>query len=394
MVLLPPVPFADLTESDLVLDRVYSGGTAGNLGDDALARLLPVGNQGGFRYQGSPTQDSVRLAVLYSTGDQLDWPDALDLLSGDFTYYGDNRSPGRELHDTQRRGNLLLQRTFSRSRGDEPERRKISPFLLFDKPGPGRQVRFRGLLAPGSSRLSGDEELVAIWRSTGGSRFQNYRSHFTVLDVPVVTRAWINQILAGDPLGDACPVAWRAWVSTRTYKPMLAPSTVVIRSREQQLPLPQDLPLLETVYAHFKDRPTDFEYFAAELFSMSEPHVERIDVTRPWRDGGRDAVGDFMIGPKADPVTVEFALEAKCYAPGKTSVGVKDASRLISRLRHRQFGVLVTTSFVAAQAYGEIRDDGHPVVILAGRDILDVLKRRGLDTQAAISAWLEQMHPA
>jgi Restriction endonuclease len=87
---------------------------------------------------------------------------------------------------------------------------------------------------------------------------------------------------------------------------------------------------------------------------MSEPNVDKIDVTRPWRDGGRDAVGEYLLGPHADPVAVEFALEAKCYAPAN-SVGVRETSRLISRLRHRQFGVLVTTSHLDAQAYREIR---------------------------------------
>ena len=54
-----------------------------------------------------------------------------------------------------------------------------------------------------------------------------------------------------------------------------------------------------------------------------------------------------------------FALEAKCYAPGH-GVGVRETSRLISRLRYRQFGVLVTTSHLDSQAYQEIREDGHP----------------------------------
>ena len=117
---------------------------------------------------------------------------------------------------------------------------------------------------------------------------------------------------------------------------------------------------------------------------MSEPRVERVDVTRPWRDGGRDAVGDFTIGPRADPITVEFALEAKCYQPGRNAVGVREVSRLISRLRHRQFGVLVTTSYVHSQVYQEIRDDGHPVVILSGADIVTVLKGRGLDSPAVV----------
>jgi hypothetical protein len=96
-----------------------------------------------------------------------------------------------------------------------------------------------------------------------------------------------------------------------------------------------------------------------------------------------DAVGDYVIGPPSDPVAVEFALEANCYAPGN-SVGVRETSGLISRLRHRQFGVLVTTSHIDAQAYREIRDDGYPVVILAGRDVVEVLKRSGLDTAEAL----------
>lgn len=54
-------------------------------------------------------------------------------------------------------------------------------------------MRFRGLLAPGSDRLSGEQDLVAVWRTTGGHRFQNYRARFTVLNVPAVSRAWIRK---------------------------------------------------------------------------------------------------------------------------------------------------------------------------------------------------------
>jgi hypothetical protein len=74
-------------------------------------------------------------------------------------------------------------------------------------------------------------------------------------------------------------------------------------------------------------------------------------------------------------------------------VGVRWTSRLISRLRHRQFGVLVTTSYVHAQAYQEIREDGHPVVILAGRDIIDTLKARGQDTVPALRRYLNDNYP-
>jgi hypothetical protein len=387
------VEFDRLAGADLVLDRVYRGGGGkGGTRDDPLCKLLPVGNQGGFRAAGSTTKNSVKLAVLYTTGEEPDWPDALDPYTGTFTYYGDNRRPGRALEDTPNKGNLLLSRVFGWAHGDAAARAKVPPFLLFDKPGGGRDVRFRGLLAPGSDRLSGEEDLVAVWRTTSGVRFQNYQSRFTVLDTPVVTRAWIDQLVAGQPVSSHCPTAWRAWVERGTYAPLLAPPTIIVRPRDQQQPAPSDMPLLDLVYQHFKDRPYDFEQFAADLWRVSEPNVDKIDVTRPWRDGGRDAVGEYLLGPHSDPVAVEFALEAKCYAP-TNSVGVRWTSRLISRLRHRQFGVLVTTSYLDRQAYKEIREDGHPVVVLAGRDVIERLKARGLDNITAIRQHLNNAYP-
>ena len=386
------VDFDQLAGADLVIDRIFRGGAAGNTGDDPLSKLLPVGNQGGFRTHGRPVPDAVKLVVLYTSGAEPDWPDALDPYTGTFTYFGDNRSPGRDLHDTPRKGNLLLTRVFEWAHAGRAGRARVPPFLLFDKPGTGRDVRFRGLLAPGSDRISGEEDLVAVWRTTGGQRFQNYRARFTVLNAASVSQAWIGQLAGGEPLSAHCPGAWRAWVETGSYTPLLAPPTVIIRSREQQQPTRADKPLLDLVYGHFKDRPHDFEQFAADLMRLSNPNVDRVDVTRPWRDGGRDAVGDYLLGPATDPVAVEFALEAKCYAPA-SGVGVRETSRLISRLRHRQFGVLVTTSHLDGQAYREIREDGHPVIVLAGRDITDILKKSGYDTAATLRRHLQQKYP-
>jgi hypothetical protein len=61
------------------------------------------------------------------------------------------------------------------------------------------------------------------------------------------------------------------------------------------------------------------------------------------------AHGKYRLGLPQNCVTVEFAMEAKCYARN-SGVGVKAVSRLISRLRQRQFGILVTTSYLADQA--------------------------------------------
>lgn len=48
---------------------------------------------------------------------------------------------------------------------------------------------------------------------------------------------------------------------------------------------------------------------------MMDSNIIDCDVTRPSRDGGRDAIGSYHIGTPWDAVKVDFALEAKCYSP-------------------------------------------------------------------------------
>lgn len=388
------IPFDALSSADLIVDAVYAGGTFGNTSDDPIQRLLPVGNQGGFRYKGSPTAGDVRVVALYTSTENVDWPDVLDEQAGLFTYYGDNRHPGKELHDTSRRGNIILQQAFDACHGDAAARLRVPPFLLFAKAGAsGRAVRFRGLLAPGAAALSSDEDLQAIWRSTGGVRFQNYRARFSVLNVPKISRAWINEMLAGDPLGPNCPPQWTAWVEGRSYDQLIAPATRVVRSRKDQLPAdPAGRQILHAIRQHFAGRWTDFEACAVDLWRMMAPATGATAVTRAVRDNGRDAVGIYQLGPIADRISLDYVLEAKCYAEDN-SVGVKETSRLISRIRHRMFGVLVTTSYVHDQAYTEIREDQHPIVVIAGRDIVDILRSHGYTTVPAVEAWLAASYP-
>ena len=111
------------------------------------------------------------------------------------------------------------------------------------------------------------------------------------------------------------------------------------------------------------------------------------EMTRRFRDGGRDAIGHLTLGPLNDPIHITFALEAKCYA-FSNRVGVKETSRLISRIKQREFGVIVTTSGVDSQAYKEIRQDGHPIVIISGRDIAQTLIKCGINDQEKCKNWL------
>jgi hypothetical protein len=383
-----------LSGADLIVDATYRGGSAGSVADDPLGRLLPVGNQGGFRYVGSPRRNTVRLVVLYTSGVEPDWPDVLDEQTGVFTYFGDNRHHGKELHDTARGGNLLLRDVFAACHAGPADRAQVPPLLLFAKASTGgRDVRFRGLLAPGAATLTADEDLQAIWRSTAGMRFQNYRARFTVLDHAVISRQWLDDLVAGSPLAESCPRPWREWVNGRSYHPLVAPATTVVRRRREQMPSDAvGLQMLATIHRYFASRPHGFETCAVELWRMVAPATGTVDVTRASRDGGRDAVGVYQLGPAADRIAIEFALEAKCYAP-TTSVGVADIARLVSRLRYRTFGVFVTTSHIHQQAYGEIRADQHPIVLICGRDIVDILRSHGYSSPEAVHAWLSTRFP-
>lgn len=386
----PVVAFDELEGADLHVDRLYDGGRRGRVSDDPLSRLLPVGLQGGFRVKGSVVKGTVVLGALFTTNGEADWPDSLDPHTGVLTYFGDNRRPGHELHDTPRSGNRLLRDLFSWSY-DTVERRRVPPLTVFEKAGPGRRIRFRGLAVPGAAGLSPDDELQAVWRTSAGARFQNYRARFTILDVPSVGRRWLEAACQGRALEDeGCPDAWAAWVDGRKYTPLTAPPTTVVRTREQQLPSDRaGQALLDAVRDTFRDREHDFERCAVELWRLIAPATGRCDVTRASRDGGRDAVGEYVVGPGTDAVTIDFALEAKCYSTTH-SVGVREVSRLISRIRHRNFGVLVTTSYVDRQAYAEVRDDGHPIVFVSGRDIVDALRSAGHGDIRSLHRWLAQ----
>lgn len=390
------IPFDELSSANLVVDAIYESSSDGQLSGEPISKLLPgSGNMGGFRVSGRGEKKN--WVVLFSTGEDRDWPDTLDLNTGQFVYYGDNKTPGHELHDTRAGGNKVLRSVFDRLHAEHSPRSDIAPFLIFKKfatSNGARSVQFKGLAVPGFPSLSATEDLVAVWKSSAGQRFQNYRSVFTILDIPVVSREWIHELAQGILLSTNAPKTWIDWVNTGKYRPLTAEPTTIIRSVEQQTP-DTDLKanILSCVWKHFKDVPIAFEAFAARIYQMTDTRVIVDEITRGTIDGGRDAIGRYLLGLGDDPVYAEFSLEAKCYRPpldGETpnTVGVKEVSRLISRIRHRQFGVLVTTSVIARQAYEEVREDRHPIVFISGRDIAEILIKNGFNSQERVAALL------
>ena len=206
------VPFDDLHDCDLRVDVVYGAGAGSNhFANEPIKVMLPVGVAGGIRWKGAVEQ--AQLAVLTSTGSHPDWPDVIDPVRRRLTYFGDNNTPGKELHTP--RGNKLLRSVFLSVYTASGTRANVPPFFVFREiTEPHAGVEFVGVAVPGAPGGSLESDLVAIWQMREGEPFQNYRAEFSLLNCAVVSRAWIAELTSGLKTGPASPAAYREWVAT------------------------------------------------------------------------------------------------------------------------------------------------------------------------------------
>jgi hypothetical protein len=394
------IPFNQLLNSDLNLDAIYEGGDAGNVGDDPISKIFAVGNQGGFRIAGN--EDNIKYLILYTSGNDFEWPDNINTETGIFKYYGDNKKPGNELHSTKKRGNIILKKLFDSLHSRFEPRLYIPPIFIFEKfatKSSSRSVRFRGLCVPGSIYHKSNEDLIAVWKTTNSMRFQNYAAFFTILDVCQISREWINDLNSGNKFTCNTPLEYLNFIKKGKYKPLLSEKSVAIRLIHEQIPKEiHQVSILNTIFNYFSKDSRLFEFFAADVFMMSNSNLIIDEITRGVKDGGRDAIGRLKIGLNVDPVYLDFSLEAKCYNPGINNgkintVGVRETSRLISRIRNRQFGVLITTSAIAPDAYSEVRKDGHPIIFISGLDIVKILIELDLNTVEKVNFYLLNNFP-
>lgn len=389
------INYDQLTTADLIVDSIYESDrrfAASEIRGEPLNPLMGVGNLGGFRPRNG--KNGTLFSVLTSTGVETAWPDSLNSETGVYTYFGDNRKPGRDLHKTPNQGNEILKRAFELSSSNKAEDREKCPiFFVFHSAGTARDFVFKGLAVPGTPYQTSGESLVAVWRTETGERFQNYRASMTILAEGVISGQWLRESIAEGHFlltHEKAPPTYRNWVRTGKAEPLVAPRTHVRTVLEQS---PQTQPhqkLIETIRDFCDYDPWKFERVAAEIWRMNCPSPVTFEITRRYRDGGRDAVGYMTIGPDSDPIRLDFALEAKLYSAGN-NVGVREVSRLISRLKHREFGVFVTTSAVSKQAYSEIREDGHPIVVIAGSDLCEILSANGIASPSMCRDWLEAL---
>lgn len=393
------VQFEDLDKSDLYIDCVYKGGKVSNMSAEPFHKLIPgCENAGGFRKKlREDGSGKYAYVVLYTSMEELEWPDYLDEETGIFRYYGDNREPGRELTDTKKKGNKILETAFALlNEGVHLE--DMPPFFIFKKTGVGRDIQFLGLAVPGNPKISPDRDLVAFWRTVKEKRFQNYEAYFTVLDTgeKPIYRKWIESLIYDHENNlQYAPDVWRKFVKEgrNGIVPLAAPRMLRIPTSYEQLQCDNEGTIcLNTIRNHYKDFSQGFEACATNIVSKMDTNFVDFSLTRPWRDGGRDALGFYSIstGGKVNaPLKIDCALEAKCYS-SKNSVGVKEMSRLISRIRYRQFGIMITTSYVDKQAYQEVVEDGHPILIVTASDIAGVLRKNAINS-SNVEEWLQSI---
>ena len=392
----------------LYIDAIYkSNPNAKNLGGEVLSKLLSVGNQGGFRFKGKT--ESPQLVALFTSGEDVYWRDDLDSSLGIFLYYGDQKTPGKDLHDTKLNGNLILKHVFDYACSDNPAiRKKVPPIFVFKKVH-GRDIKFLGLAVPGIQGKPQKDWLTAVWGSDrNGDRFLNYKSFFTILDTAKgceaekdesgISLAWLTDIEAGKAYeSQYAPSEWKKYIDRKKFLSLTAFRETYVKSKEEQLPDVNEserVTMLQSLHDYFieKDRGYSFEQFACSIVDQLDENVVSVDVTRPFKDGGIDGIGTYRVfGTGTQSVLVDFYLQAKCYSPFTTAVGVKDTARLISRIKDRQFGIMVTTSYVHQQAFQEILDDGHPIVLVTGRTIIDLIfDRFEIRSVDALKDWLER----
>ena len=117
-------------------------------------------------------------------------------------------------------------------------------------------------------------------------------------------------------------------------------------------------------------------------------------MTPKVKDKGRDIVGLYKIGTLGSDLHLRVIGEVKRWDEEGKGVGVKPMSRLISRLKHRDLGVFITTTHFDKQVQVEILEDGHPILLLSGGDLVKILiskEMAGRGREKVFKNWIESI---
>jgi len=316
--------------------------------------------------------------VLVTTGTSINpsanpWEDEVDPLTGEITYWGDAKWDTKRLDVDSFVGNRSLRAAFDALLQGRKE--IVPPILHFSKTKSG-WVRFNGLCAL--------EQLELSWFEDHGHPVQNYRARLAILDEANIPTDWLHRRMTAttpQELTKDGPAAWRDYQAGMLRRfTVWAPR---IRSLESQIPAkgsPDANALAELALL----APKEFEVGVVSLFEEVRV-VHKVTQTRLSRDGGFDFYGKFVL-PAPMRYEIPFRGEVKRW---KGSVGPKDVSRLVARLRRGEFGLFVTTSYFTRQAQEEVLADAYPTKLLAGMDVVRFMKEVGALRKGQVSpAWI------
>jgi hypothetical protein len=302
------------------------------------------------------------------------WEDLVDLPHGRIVYWGDAKRGTKSVDDYI--GNRALRAAYDQVIDDN--RALIPPILHFTKPTAGT-VRFSGLCVL--------DRLELTWFEDRGHPVRNYRAHLTVLDQDEVDVSWIHHRMGATDLASLLgsgPVAWQRYQSG--FIDRLRIWAASIRATRDQLPEEQskDAAVLEQLTSM---HPTKFEAATVAMFRELEDVQHTITRTRPTADGGFDFFGRFTLPPPLR-YEIDFLGEAKKFNRG-TAVTPKHVSRLVARLSRGQYGIFVTTSYFTKQAQEEVLADGYPTTLIAGADVVRMMRELRIARGDEISqTWL------
>ena len=391
---------------NLHVEQLYKNTNNWKRADDEFNRLFRfndgsgsskgINNVAGFRPKNKNSSKSTDIVdcafcVLVTNLGEAEWPDHLDKETGLFRYYGDNRVPGKAIDATPVGGNRLLQSIYGKLHTGRLK--EVSPLLCFEtvKGGSGTYMRFLGLACPGAQGMSAEDDLVGVWRIKDGKRFQNYRATLSILREAEVARSWLEDLVDGiSPTESShCPVTWRLWATSGRYRMLECEPQLQPRKKTDQLPSnAREQRTLEAIYEGLTAR--EFEFAAVDFVQLLSRAFTDLSVTQASRDGGRDVIGKYRIGHARHRVSLDVFVEAKKWKPG-SAVGVRPMMRLISRLKHRDVGVFVTTSHFDPQVQQELIDDKHPVLLVSGVDVSRLLIDNDMDEPKKLAAWLQSI---
>jgi hypothetical protein len=223
------------------------------------------------------------------------------------------------------------------------------------------------------------DSLETTWYEDKERPIKNFRCHLSILDIEEVPVEWLNRrasIIDINALNQNCQNVWRDYITGNTRKLLLWRKSV--RSTGEQLPLigSDDSLVLDQIVGL---SPRQFEKFCTRLLEeiAGRSGVQHlIRGTRFVRDGGFDFFGSFIL-PVPLHYEINFKGEAKRYARSN-AVGPGDVSRLVARLQRGEYGIFITTSYFTRAAQDEIFQDGYPVRLFSGIDIVIFLRQLGL----------------